>query len=142
MRLVNNLRLRLRSLFRRSHVEQELNTELQFHLEQQIEENLAAGMSREEAQHAAQRTFGNVASLKEQARDTWGLSFLTTLWQDISYGVRTLSQSAVRSAAERWTARGGSGRDRLARYLDRRGFSKAAIVEILSEFAGESGSQH
>ncbi|MCZ6726811.1 MAG: regulatory protein RecX [Acidobacteria bacterium] len=50
--------------------------------------------------------------------------------------------AAVRSAAERWTARGGSGRDRLARYLDRRGFSKAAIVEILSEFAGESGSQH
>lgn len=49
---------------------------------------------------------------------------------------------AVRSAAERWAERGGKGRDRLARYLDRRGFSKTAIVEILSEFAGESGSQH
>ena len=93
MRWINNLRLRLRSLLRRSQVEQELNAELQFHLEQQIEENLAAGMSREEAQHAARRTFGNVASLKEEARDTWGLSLLTTLWQDISYGIRTLSQS-------------------------------------------------
>ena len=49
MRWINNLRLRLRSLLRRSQVEQELNAELQFHLEQQIEENLAAGMSREEA---------------------------------------------------------------------------------------------
>ncbi len=93
MRWINKMRLRLRSLLRRPHVEQELNSELQFHLEQQIEENLAAGMSREEAQHAARRTFGNVASLKEEARDTWGLSLLTTLWQDISYGIRTLSQS-------------------------------------------------
>jgi macrolide transport system ATP-binding/permease protein len=58
MRWVHNLRLRLRSLFRRSRVEQELNAELQFHLEQQIEENLAAGMSREEARYVARRTFG------------------------------------------------------------------------------------
>ena len=93
MRWIDHIRLRLRSLFRRSRVEQELNAELQFHLEQQIEENLAAGMSREEARQAARRTFGNVALLQEQARDTWGISFLTTVWQDISYGIRTLSQS-------------------------------------------------
>jgi len=49
---------------------------------------------------------------------------------------------AVRAAASRWRDRGGTGRQRLARYLDRRGFSKGAIIEILSEFAGEAESNH
>ena len=41
------------------------------------------------------------------------------------------------AAAARWAAKGGRDRDRLARYLDRRGFSKGVIVEILREFAAE-----
>ena len=41
--------LRLRSLFRRKHVEQELQDELRDHLEQQIKENVARGMTAEEA---------------------------------------------------------------------------------------------
>ena len=60
MRWVNKLRLRVRSLFHRSQVEQELDAELHFHLEQQTEENLPAGMSQEEARYAARKTFGNV----------------------------------------------------------------------------------
>lgn len=43
----------------------------------------------------------------------------------------------AREAASRWAAKGGSDRDRLARYLDRRGFSMSVIVEILGEFAAE-----
>jgi regulatory protein len=43
--------------------------------------------------------------------------------------------AAVRQAALRWVDRGGRGRDRLARFLDRRGFSKGAIIEILNELA-------
>lgn len=39
------MHLRLRSLFKRSRVESELDDELQFHLEKQVEENIAAGMS-------------------------------------------------------------------------------------------------
>ncbi len=45
--------------------------------------------------------------------------------------------AAARQAASRWVDRGGAGRERLARFLDRRGFSKRAIIEILSEFATE-----
>ena len=45
--------MRLRSLPRRGRVEQELNKELRFHLEQQVEENLAAGMPPAEARRAA-----------------------------------------------------------------------------------------
>ena len=45
--------------------------------------------------------------------------------------------ASARAAVERWAAKGGGDRDRLARYLDRRGFSMAVIVEILHEFAAE-----
>ena len=51
--------LKLQSLFRRSRSTQRLDDEIQFHLEQQIVENLAAGMGSEEARYAAMRTFGN-----------------------------------------------------------------------------------
>jgi hypothetical protein len=46
--------LRLRSLFRRRRAEQELNEELQFHLERKIEEGIANGLSSKEARYAAQ----------------------------------------------------------------------------------------
>ena len=49
--------LELQSLFRRNHSSQRLDAEIQFHLDQQIAENLAAGMSPQEARHAAMRTF-------------------------------------------------------------------------------------
>ena len=47
--------LRLRSLFRRRHVEQELNEELEFHLQQKIEEGIVHGLSPKEAHYAAMR---------------------------------------------------------------------------------------
>ncbi len=47
--------LSLRSLLRRPQVEHELDDELRFHLEQQIEENIAAGMAPDDARYAARR---------------------------------------------------------------------------------------
>jgi hypothetical protein len=58
MRWFDKLLLQWRSLFRRHDVEHELDAELRFHLDQQIEENLAAGMSPEEARYAARRMIG------------------------------------------------------------------------------------
>ena len=55
MRWADKILLRWRSLFRPRRVEQELDDELQFHLQQQIEENLAAGMKLEDARYAARR---------------------------------------------------------------------------------------
>ena len=52
--------LRLRSLFRRGRVEQELDEELRYHLERQIEENVARGMTAEEARLAALRAMGGI----------------------------------------------------------------------------------
>ena len=62
--------LKLQSLFRRNRSIQRLNDEIQFHLEQQIAENIAASMGPESARHTAMRTFGNPTFLKEATRDT------------------------------------------------------------------------
>jgi hypothetical protein len=45
--------LRLQTLFQRERIAQQLDDEIQFHLEQQITENIAAGMSREDARYTA-----------------------------------------------------------------------------------------
>jgi predicted permease len=87
------LRLRLQTLFRAGRAAQQLDDEVQFHLEQQIAENLAAGMSPEKARHAAMRTFGNVSLIREDARRTWGWIWLEQFAQDLRFGMRSLRKS-------------------------------------------------
>jgi predicted permease len=93
MRWIYKLPLRLRSLFRKKHVEQELSEELQFHLEKLVEENVAKGMSGEEARYAALREFGGVEQMKEECRDSWGVRMISELAQDVRYGLRQLRRN-------------------------------------------------
>jgi putative ABC transport system permease protein len=93
MRWIYKLPLRLRSLFRKSRVEQELDEEMRFHLEKMIEENIASGMSAEEARYAALRQFGNVGAVKEECRDSWGVRMISELGQDVRYGLRQLRRN-------------------------------------------------
>jgi len=95
MRWASKLWLRLRSLFRRGPVEQELDDELRFHLEQQIEENLAAGMSPEEARYAARRAIGGIEQIKEECRDTRRVNAIVSVSQDLRYAARLLRRSPV-----------------------------------------------
>ena len=60
---------RLRAMFRRRAGESELDEEFRFHLEMEIEKNLRAGMSPEEARRRAQVVFGGVDRHKEAMRD-------------------------------------------------------------------------
>jgi len=90
---LDGLLLRLRSLFRRDQVAQELDHEIQFHLEQQIAENIALGMSPVQARAAAIRTFGNPTVIKEETRDTWGWLRLVQLLLDARYAVRQLAKT-------------------------------------------------
>src|SRR5215813_13500247 len=85
--------LRLRSIFRRSQVEQELDEELRYHLERQIEENIAKGMTPEEARYAALRAMGGVELRKEECRDMRRVRWIEDLMQDLRYGLRTLRKS-------------------------------------------------
>ena len=88
MRAKDKLLLRLRSLFRRRHVDQELDSELQFHLDQLTEENIAAGMAPQEALRTAQLTMGNVTHLEEECRDMRRLNFIDDLSRDLRYAGR------------------------------------------------------
>ena len=85
--------MRLRSLARRKRVEQELERELAFHLEQQIVENLAHGMPPAEARHAALQKLGGVAQIQEACRDMRRTDYIENFWRDLRYAVRMLCKS-------------------------------------------------
>ena len=93
MRLISIFRLRLRSLFSRTTVEQELEEELRYHLERQIEENAAAGMSREEARRAALRSIEGLEQRKEECRDMRGLNLIDNLRKDLRFAIRQLRKN-------------------------------------------------
>src|SRR5215475_6434378 len=82
--------LRLLPLLRRGRYERDMEEEMRFHLEMQIEQNLLSGMAAEEAHYAARRQFGNQTWLKEASREMWSLNSIETLVQDLRYGVRML----------------------------------------------------
>src|SRR5215467_10991206 len=88
--MLKKLRLRLRALFFKSRMENELEEEVKFHLEKEIEQNLARGMTPEEARLAALRSFGCVERVKEESRDVRGIRLLEEVWQDLRYGARIL----------------------------------------------------
>jgi putative ABC transport system permease protein len=92
MAMLNKLRLRLRALFFKSKMEDELEAEVRFHLEREVEENIARGMSPEEARFAALRSFGGVERVKEGSRDERGVRLLEEIWQDLRYSARMLTK--------------------------------------------------
>jgi len=89
----NGIWLRLSAIFQKEHNEREMDAELRFHLEMQIEENIRRGMSPAEARYAAQRTFGGVDQVKEDCRETRGIRWLNELFQDLRFGVRILRRN-------------------------------------------------
>src|SRR5437867_12521390 len=90
MNFLYTLCRRLRSLFLGSRFEPEMDEELRFHLERQIEDNIKAGMSPQEARYAARRGFGGVEQIKEACRDARGTRCIEDLGQDMKYVLRVL----------------------------------------------------
>src|SRR5438552_6847173 len=91
--MLNDLLLRLRTLFRKRNVETELEEELRFHFEKQVSKLLQSGLTPAEAQRRARLEFGGMEQLKEEHRDARGVTFIETLLQDIRFGLRTLRKS-------------------------------------------------
>jgi len=90
--------LRLRSLFRRGTVDAELEEELEFHLQRQVDLESAKGLSTEEAGYAAQRTIGGLAQVKEECRDMRKWNLVDNLLRDVRYAVRSFAKSPVFTA--------------------------------------------
>jgi predicted permease len=86
---------RIRALLRRRTVESELDEELRFHLDQQVEKNLRAGMSREEAMRQARLSVGGMDQVKEECREARGVRVIETLFQDARYALRMLRKNPV-----------------------------------------------
>jgi predicted permease len=93
-----SLPLRLRSFFHPHEVNQELREELRQHLEQQINENVAKGMSPEEARYSALRTLGGITQIEQRCRDVRGGNILQDFVQDLRFGFRQLGRSPGFSA--------------------------------------------
>lgn len=84
---------RLKQLLSRKRLYADLDEEIAFHLGQRVQELVATGMSAKDAGAVARREFGNVAVVKETAREAWGWRWLEDLFGDLRFGVRTLRKN-------------------------------------------------
>ena len=93
MRWYYKLPLRLRSLFRKDKAELDLSEELQFHLQNQIDEYVAQGMGPQEARHAAFRSLGGVEQVKEECREARRMNLTENFMRDLRLGLRMLRRN-------------------------------------------------
>ena len=93
--MLTDLRIRLRAIVRRDTVERELDEELRYHLEGEIERHVERGMPRADAVRRARLEFGGVEQTKESCRDARGVGVVDSLLQDLRYGGRTMRRSPV-----------------------------------------------
>jgi predicted permease len=86
---------RVIGLLRRRRLNEDLDAEIQSHLDMQIADNVRQGMTLEEATYAARRRFGGVDQIKETYRDRRGWPIIETTLQDVRFAMRVLRRSPV-----------------------------------------------
>src|SRR5579864_6998904 len=94
----HSVRVRLRLLFHPHQIDQEMKEELREHLEQQTQENVARGMSPQEARRSALLAMGGLTQIEQQCRDARGGNVWQDFVQDLRYGFRQLRRSPGFSA--------------------------------------------
>src|SRR5689334_13381696 len=74
-------------------MEDDLSEELQFHLQKEIQKNIASGMTPESARYAALRSFGGADQIQAQCLDLRTRRFIDAFLRDVKYGLRTLRRN-------------------------------------------------
>ena len=88
--MLNDLRYRVRALFRHREVESELDEELRFHFDREVQKYIARGMSEQQARRTARMAFGGHDQVKEDCREARGTSFIELTLDDAKYAIRQL----------------------------------------------------
>ena len=82
-----------RQIFARRRMYRELAEEIREHLEEKVEELVASGMLRKDAETKARREFGNVTSTEERGRDVWRWTLIEDFFKDVRFGWRMLRKN-------------------------------------------------
>jgi predicted permease len=92
-RWLKRFRLTLRSVFRRNRVDEELDEEIQYHLERLIADGVSSGLTPEGARYGALRAMGPIAKSREECHDMRRVNFIDDLVRDLRYAGRSLRRS-------------------------------------------------
>ena len=90
--MLGDLLYRVRALFRRKLLEDDLDAELKFHLDQLTEKHVQAGLAPAEASRLARIELGGLEQVKEECRQSWGLGWIDTLLRDSRYAFARMSR--------------------------------------------------
>jgi putative ABC transport system permease protein len=93
MKFLARFRSRLRAILHRSRTESEMDAELRSHIEAYAEDLIRTGLPRVEALRRARLEFGGLERVKEECRESRGVSFIESLLQDLRFGLRMLRKS-------------------------------------------------
>ena len=86
-------------LWQRKRLERELEKEVAFHLERQVQDLIAGGVAPAEARRKAKLLLGGMEQTKEACRDARGTRWLEDFFSDCRYGMRVLRRSPAFTCA-------------------------------------------
>jgi predicted permease len=90
---LSDLLRRWRALTHKAELEHELDEEMRFHLERDIEQQVKSGMTAEDARYAALKSFNRLDQSKEECRDARGVGLIENILRDVSYSLRVLTKN-------------------------------------------------